>query len=36
VPSLHPYAPPPLAWNVGMEIHLTFAYAISAYNINGG
>ena len=33
-PSCHPCAPRTLAHNAGMEIHLTFAYAMSTYNMN--
>jgi hypothetical protein len=35
-PSPHPYAPPILAENASVEIHLTFTYATSTYIFNGG
>jgi hypothetical protein len=36
VPSLPPYAPHRFSSKFVVEIHLTFAHAMSAYSINGG
>jgi hypothetical protein len=36
VPSPPPYAPYRFSWNLALEIHLTFTYAMLAYSINMG
>jgi hypothetical protein len=35
-PSPAPSAPRRFAWSITVEIHLTFAYAMLAYSMNGG